>query len=147
MKLYRKHGAIIVESPILVGVAGFLSLGKKGYRDAKAAAFFPFVFVKSWEYAAPVFVNHERIHFRQQMETLFIGMYFIQIYEDLYSRLFLKLKAPEYYLYRAHEQEAYLNQANLNYLKTRKIFSLFKHTKQKQRIRFIEGQNPLVEIY
>jgi hypothetical protein len=74
-------------------------------------------------------------------------MYLIQIFEDVYSRLFLKLKAPDYYLYRAHEQEAYLNQENLEYLKTRKWFSLFKYVTQKQRLRFIEGKNPLVEIY
>jgi hypothetical protein len=47
MKLYRKYGALIIESEILVKSAGFLSGGNKGARDAKATAFIPFVFVRN----------------------------------------------------------------------------------------------------
>ncbi len=146
MRFYRKHDALIVESEWIVKVSGLLMAGSKGARDAKAAAFFPFVFVRKAEYATPIFINHERIHFRQQLETLFVGSWILHFCEDLYSRLFLKLKAPDYYLYRAVEQEAYRNQHDMDYLKNRKWFSLFKYISDKRRLSFVEGKAPEVII-
>jgi hypothetical protein len=146
MKFYRKYGALIIESEILVKTAGFLSAGNKGARDAKAAAFIPFVFVRKEEYATLIFINHERIHFRQQIETLIIGSWILHIIEDIYSRLFLKLKSPECYLYRAVEQEAYRNQHDMNYLKNRKWFSLFKYVTDKRQLTFVEGSAPEITI-
>jgi len=64
MRLYRKHNALIFESETVLKLAGFISNGKHGAVHAKAAAFFPFVFVRDEEYATPIFINHERIHFR-----------------------------------------------------------------------------------
>ena len=146
MRIYRKHNALIVGSELIVKLAGRLMLGKKGANEAKAAAFIPFVFVRKKEYATPIFINHERIHFRQQIETLIIGSWILHIIEDLYSRLFLKLKYPNYYLYRAVEQEAYRNQHNTNYLKNRKWFSLFKYVTNKRHLTFVEGKAPEVII-
>jgi len=79
MKIYRKHGALIVESKWIVKLSGLLMAGKKGFKDAKAAAFVPFVFVRSSEYETPIFINHERIHFRQQLETLIVGLWVLHI--------------------------------------------------------------------
>jgi hypothetical protein len=146
MKIYYKHGAIILESQTLVKLAGFLMMGRKGAQTAKAAAFFPFVFVRKEEYATPIFINHERIHFRQQIETLFVGSWALFIIEDIYSRLFLQLKAPDYYLYRAEEQEAYRNQHDMDYLRRRKWFSLLRYIRDKKRLVFIKDKAPEVII-
>jgi len=146
MKIHKKHGAVIIESKNIVKFSGWLMVGKHGAREAKAAAFFPFVFVRKEEYATPIFVNHERIHIRQQIQTLFIGSWILTIFEDLYSRMFMKLKAPDYYLYRSVEQEAYRNQHNLNYLNERRWFELFKYILDKKKLTFIPDKPPEVEI-
>ena len=146
MKFYRRHGANIIESKTLVSVAGFLSAGSEGYEKAMAAAFFPFMFVRNVEFATPIFVNHERIHFAQQLETLFIGSIFIHLVEDLYSGLFKRLKAEERYLFRSSEQEAYRNQENFDYLSSRRFFSQFKYIKDKRKLSFIDGSAPRVLI-
>ncbi len=146
MKFYRKHNALIIESALLVKSAGFLTAGNKGAKDAKAAAFIPFVFVRAEEFATPIFINHERIHFRQQIETLIFGCWILHICEDIYSRLFLKIKSPDYYLYRAIEQEAYRNQHDMDYLKNRKWFSLFKYITDKRKITFLENRPPEVMV-
>jgi len=77
MKFYRRHGASIVESEALIKFVGYLSAGVTGSKETKAGAFFPFVFVREERYATPIFINHERIHFRQQLETLFIGSWIL----------------------------------------------------------------------
>ena len=38
MKIYRKHGAIIIESETLVKFLGWLMVGKHGAREAKAVS-------------------------------------------------------------------------------------------------------------
>lgn len=146
MKLYSQHGALILESESLVKLAGFLSGGKSGAKSAKASAFFPFILVRKRQYATSVFINHERIHLRQQIETLVIGAWLIQLIEDIYSRLFLKLKFPDYYFYRSGEQEAYRNQHDLNYLKNRQWFSQFKYIFNKQQFEFIKDNPPEVRV-
>lgn len=146
MKIYRKFGVIIIESETIVKFSGLLMVGKEGWVSAKAAAFFPFMFVRSKEFVTPIFVNHERIHFRQQLETLFIGSWLLQLVEDIYSRLVIKLSAPDYYWYRAVEQEAYRNQHNMDYLKNRKLFSLFRYVNDKKRITFVEDREPEVIV-
>lgn len=146
MKIYRKHGALIVESEMVVKLSGLLMAGKKGFNDAKAAAFIPFIFVRKEEYATPIFINHERIHFKQQIETLIIGSWILHILEEIYSRLFLHLKTTDCYLYRAVEQEAYRNQHDMNYLKNRKWFSVFKYITDKRQLTFVEGRAPEVII-
>jgi len=146
MKIYKRHGALIIESEWIVRSSGFLMAGKKGFNDAKAAAFVPFIFVRDEKYTTPIFINHERIHFKQQLETLIIGSWILHLIEDLYSRLFLKLKEPDYYLYRAVEQEAYRNQHNMEYLKNRKWFTLFKYIRDKREITFVKDRAPEVII-
>lgn len=144
MKLQKKQGVYIIVSEILIEIAGFLSFGNEGSKKAKAAALFPFVLVRSEESITPIFINHEKIHFKQQLETLFLGSLLLNIIEDVYSTLFLGLKGQERYLYRATEQEAYRNQLNLEYLDKRRIFSLFKYIKDKKKLRFIENRLPEV---
>ena len=84
-------------------------------------AIFPFIFVANRnQNNFSVLINHEKIHFRQQIELLFIGFilwYYIALFRKGYRNI-------------SFEKEAYDNQENLEYLKTRKIFSFFKYSRK-----------------
>jgi hypothetical protein len=146
MKISYRQKTCIVESKTLVKIAGFLSGGVSGAKSAKACAFFLFIFVRNDKYATPIFINHERIHIRQQLETLLVGSWLLELFEDLYSRIFLKMKYPEYYLYRATEQEAYRNQHNLLYLETRPWFNIYLFIKDKRKLTFVSNKEPEIII-
>ena len=62
-------------------------------------------------------INHEKIHLAQQKEWLFIGFFIIYFIEFIFKG----------YYEISFEKESYINQNNLNYLKTRKHYSSFKY--------------------
>ena len=65
--------------------------------------------------------RHETIHFQQYLELLFIG--FIILYPLFWVMNLLKgMKGREAYYSIPFELEAYANDSNLNYLKTRKRY-------------------------
>jgi len=68
-------------------------------------------------------INHESIHIKQQMELLVIPFYVWYIIE-WFIRLFFKGNA---YRNISFEKEAYENESNLEYLKTRKWYSFLKY--------------------
>jgi hypothetical protein len=88
---------------------------------------FPFVILESKTLKEDkTFVNHEMIHIYQQMELLFI--FFILIYYTEFFVLFLKYRNwNKAYRNISFEREAYENESNYNYLKTRKLFSFVKY--------------------
>lgn len=110
---------MIVESP------KFLILIQRVFRikfKINGLAIFPVIFVanKSQDKFS-VLVNHEKIHFRQQLELLFIGFiiwYYIAYFRKGYRNI-------------SFEKEAYDNQENLDYLKQRKMFSFLKYAKKQ----------------
>ncbi len=128
MKLKKGYIAVYGDT-IPIKVDRFLMGGKK---EIKASTWSPFIFFKDESCELVWIVNHERIHIRQTFELLFVGAIFLDIIERIYARVFLKMSAYEAYHYSALEQEAYLNHNNLEYLKNRKIFSLFKYIKNKK---------------
>jgi hypothetical protein len=73
-------------------------------------------------------INHESIHWQQQKEMLglfFYLWYFIEWFINIFiygKRAYVKL---------SHEQEAYDNDQNLNYLVKRKRYSWVKYIKYK----------------
>jgi len=69
-------------------------------------------------------INHESIHWKQQMEMLIIFFYLWYLIEWI-IRIFVNGKKA--YISLAFEREAYQNDDNLDYLKTRKRFSWFKY--------------------
>jgi len=69
-------------------------------------------------------INHESIHWKQQLEMLVIFFYIWYIIEWV-IRIFVNGKQA--YISISFEQEAYDNDNNLNYLSTRKHFSWFKY--------------------
>lgn len=96
----------------------------KGY---SGLAIYPFVFLKSKALKKDgVLINHEKIHLRQQVEMLVLPFYIIYILEFLfryiqYRQVYLAYKNISF------EREAYANESNLNYLKTRSFWQFLKY--------------------
>lgn len=96
----------------------------KGY---VAITLFPVIILKN-KYLKKdvVLLNHEKIHLRQQIELLIIGFYIWYVVEFLIR--ILKYKTwSEAYLNISFEREAYQNENNLDYLKSRSLFSFFRY--------------------
>ena len=69
----------------------------------------------------PRIINHEKIHHRQQLEMLYI---------PFFIWYFLSLLLPNGYREMSLEQEAFDNDDNLDYLKTRKPYAWVKYLKK-----------------
>jgi hypothetical protein len=134
-------------SEILIITPGFFKAlqsitGAK--RMARAAAFWPFLLVRDEaELQRPWLLNHERIHLAQMREMLLIGLWAQQLIEGLISILWLRKSREETYFGFSFEQEAYLNQHNLDYLKTRKPFAHFGYLRNKKRFRVTDKPGEL----
>ena len=102
-------------------------------QKVRACAWPPFIFFKEPIFETPWVVNHERIHFLQTFELLFIGAFVLWITEYVYAKFFLHLSDVETYHYSELEQEAYLNHHDLDYLKKRKFFSVLKYIRNKKK--------------
>jgi hypothetical protein len=133
MKTRIEKDYILIISPLMVYVCGFFSGTPK---LARAAAIFPFILFRSEDEVVEWTINHERIHFRQQLETVFIGFIIFMILEILYARLILRKTFKEAYLWCSSEQEAYRNQYDQDYLKQRGLWSQFKYLKDKKSFTF-----------
>ena len=91
----------------------------KGY---KAMNLFGILFLRKPYSLSEKDINHEAIHTAQMKELLFIFFYIIYFLEWL-VRLFINTNA---YRNISFEKEAYSNEKNLEYLKTRKHFSQWR---------------------
>ena len=96
----------------------------KGYRGL---ALFPFVFVKfQSDKKNSVFVNHERIHLRQQLE-LFIIPFFIWYFIEYILRLIQYKNFDLAYRNICFERESYAKEKDLDYLKQRSFWNFLKY--------------------
>ena len=96
----------------------------KGYRGL---TIFPFVFVKNrLDKGNGVFVNHERIHLRQQLELLILP-FFVWYFVEFLVRLVQYKNADLAYRNISFEREAYVNEKDLNYLKQRSFYEFVKY--------------------
>ena len=96
----------------------------KGYRGM---TLFPFVFVKqSLDKKNLVFLNHERIHLRQQLELLIIP-FFVLYFMEFLVRLIQYRNTDLAYRNISFEREAYANEKDLDYLKNRFFWKFFKY--------------------
>lgn len=88
-------------------------------------ALFPFILVRH-RHPGPVLLNHERIHLRQQAELGVLPFYLWYIVEYLIRRFQYR---DHYTAYRniSFEREAFANDANLNYLKTRGLWAFWSY--------------------
>lgn len=96
----------------------------KGYRGLTA---FPFVFVKFAEDKENrIFVNHEKIHLRQQAELLILP-FFIWYFLEYLVRLFQFKNTDLAYRNISFEKEAYANESNFDYLSNRPAFGFYNY--------------------
>ena len=87
----------------------------------------PFIVVKRKELKDdPVFMNHERIHLRQQLELLII-FFFVWYFFEYFIRLIKYRDSYKAYNKICFEREAYKNERKPNYLKKRKLWASFKY--------------------
>ena len=95
-----------------------------GYRGL---AVFPFVVVKySVDKENPLFVNHERIHLRQQLELLVIP-FFLWYFLEFLLRLVQYRNMNLAYINISFEREAYANEKDLDYLKQSSFWTFLKY--------------------
>lgn len=88
----------------------------KGYRGL---TLFPFVIIRDFlDKENKVLLNHERIHIRQQLELLILPFFVLYFLEYL-IRLIQFKDRNKAYRNISFEREAYDNERNLDYLKTR----------------------------
>ncbi|MDY8136432.1 hypothetical protein [Aquimarina sp. 2201CG5-10] len=90
-------------------------------------ALWPFIVVKDADLKDdPIFINHEKIHLRQQAELLIVPFYIFYLLEYV-IRLFQYRNSPQAYRNISFEREAYENEEDLLYLKNRKPWSFIKY--------------------
>ena len=88
----------------------------KGYRGM---TLYPFVIIRNFlDKENKVLLNHEKIHIRQQLE-LFILPFFLLYFLEYLLRLIQFQDRNKAYRNISFEREAYDNERNLDYLKTR----------------------------
>ncbi len=88
---------------------------------------FPFIIIRNVnDRKDKVFFNHEKIHFKQQLELFIIIFYLWYLIEFVihYLRVRDFYKA---YMKISFEKEAYKNEKNLDYLKSRSYFEFVKY--------------------
>ncbi len=102
----------------------FKYLTPRGFRGL---TFYPFVFILNRkDKLNAVFINHERIHLRQQIELLVVPFYVWYGLEFLLRLLQYRNRRKAYYNI-SFEREAYGNEKDLNYLKQRSFWIFLKY--------------------
>lgn len=94
---------------------------------ANAMAIFPLMFFKDPEQKNNVLlINHEKIHFHQQLELLILPFYFLYLINYVVNLCKYRNHAQAYFNI-SFEKEAYANELDMNYLKNRRLYSWFKY--------------------
>lgn len=83
-------------------------------------ALYPFILINPKKKFGPVLLNHELIHHRQQLEMLILPFYILYLTELI----------TKGYRNISFEKEAYENEMNLDYLKSRKPYGWMKYWKR-----------------
>ncbi len=102
----------------------FKYLTPRGFRGL---TFFPFIFLADKDDKLNnIFINHERIHIRQQIELLIVPFYIWYFIEYLFRLIQYKDRRKAYYNI-SFEREAYTNEKNLNYIEKRPFWCFLKY--------------------
>ncbi|MBY0487021.1 MAG: hypothetical protein K2P85_07550 [Flavobacteriaceae bacterium] len=97
----------------------FKYLTPRGFRGL---TFYPFVFLADKDDKLnTIFINHEKIHIRQQLELLVLPFYVMYFTEYLFRLIQYKDNKKAYFNI-SFEREAYANEKDLNYLKSRSFW-------------------------
>lgn len=100
----------------------------KGYRGL---AIFPFIFLKyAKDSTNKILVNHEKIHLQQQTELLLLPFFIWYLLEYCF-RLIQYKNVNLAYRNISFEREAYTNESNFDYLKSRSSFRFLKYVTLK----------------
>ncbi|REE08104.1 hypothetical protein DFQ09_109170 [Winogradskyella pacifica] len=87
---------------------------------------FPFMFLKTEDLKRnAVLINHEKIHLKQQLELFILPFYVLYTIEFL-CRLIQNKKWDLAYRNISFEREAYRHEKDLDYLKSRPLYNVFK---------------------
>jgi len=90
---------------------------------------YPFIFLKNKDLKTErVLMNHERIHLKQQLELLIIPFFIFYALEFCFGLLKYQNKKKAYKNI-SFEREAYRNEANMDYLESRPIWSFLSYLK------------------
>jgi hypothetical protein len=96
---------------------------KASFLSVNGMALFPFILVKDRSSCFdPVFINHERIHLRQQAELLVLPFYILYVLNYLFNLIKYRNHHTAY-LNIVFEREAYAMDKNVTYLKSRKFWA------------------------
>lgn len=102
----------------------FKYLTPRGFRGL---TFYPFVFLADKDDKLnEIFINHERIHIRQQLELLILPFYLWYFTEYLIRLLQFRNKKKAYYSI-SFEREAYSNEKDLVYLRSRSFWGFLRY--------------------
>ena len=94
---------------------------------ANAMALYPFMLFKNQQMKADkVIINHEKIHFCQQIELLILPFYLLYLLNYLVNLIRFK-NHDQAYFNLCFEKEAYANDKNAHYVKGRPLYSWLKH--------------------
>ncbi|WP_031456801.1 hypothetical protein [Flavobacterium chungangense] len=101
----------------------------KGYRGM---AVYPFILIKYYkDQVNVVFLNHEKIHLRQQIEMLILP-FFIWYILEFFIRFIQYKNRDLAYRNISFEREAYIKETDLNYLRNRSFFQFLHYMKSNQ---------------
>ncbi|UUV22551.1 hypothetical protein NPX36_05790 [Paenimyroides aestuarii] len=88
---------------------------------------YPFIFAREkYLRTHKTFVNHEKIHLRQQIELLILP-FFIWYGFEFFIRLIQYKNRKKAYRNISFEREAYANEQQLNYLNKRSFFAFLRY--------------------
>ncbi len=107
---------------MIVVVSKFLT-----HKGIRGLTLFPFIFISNRaDLMDEGLLNHEKIHIRQQLELFVLPFYVWYVLEFflLWMRFKDKNKA---YRNISFEREAYSNEKNISYIKSKKIWSFLKY--------------------
>jgi len=95
-------------------------------RKVEAICLWPFILIRHPLMAHDqILINHEKIHFRQQIEFAVIIFYILYITEFIYYKL-KGYNSDLAYRNISFEKEAYRHEGELDYLKTRKLWANYR---------------------
>lgn len=101
--------------------------------EYRAITLYPFIFVRNdSDKFDKILINHETIHIKQQKE-LFVIPFYIWYFLEWLIKIFVYKSFNNAYLNICFEKEAYKNEKNLDYLKTRKRFAFFSYLKKRDK--------------
>ena len=98
---------------------------RKIFWKYRGFSFFIFIWINKDVLDKPKIINHEKIHFWQQVEMAFVVQWMLYMCFYVVNRL-RGMSHDEAYINNPFEKEAFANDWNFNYLKKRKFLSWVK---------------------